>query len=128
MARYFHTSGEAAFRELEARLTAELSSRERVVLATGGGWAARPGSIERLPGGSLVIWLRIGPEEALRRLGDSVRDRPLLAGPDPVGTLRRLAEERSGRYALAHRTVDVDGRSAAETANDIMAWLGRNIS
>ncbi|NIP82078.1 MAG: shikimate kinase, partial [Gemmatimonadetes bacterium] len=36
-------AGEAAFRALEAEVTADMAGRRHVVLAPGGGWAAQPG-------------------------------------------------------------------------------------
>jgi shikimate kinase len=124
----FQQDGETAFRAMEARLTVELSSLTQTVLATGGGWAAQPGLIEALPPGSAVVWLRVSPEEALRRLRDSPGQRPLLAGPDPLGALLALAEQRTHRYALADRTIDVDARSAAAVAEEISEWLERSTS
>jgi shikimate kinase len=123
VADLFSSRGEAGFRELETRLTAGLSSRDRVVLAPGGGWAAQPGALEAVPPATAVVWLRVTPEEALRRLRGSLEERPLLAGARPLDALLRLAEQRTERYRTAHHVVDVDGRTAAEITEDIGAWL-----
>jgi shikimate kinase len=128
VAELFRSPGEDAFRELEARLTAGLSSREHVVLAPGGGWAARSGALEALPSNTVVVWLRVSPAEALRRLEQSGVERPLLAGPDPAGTLTALAGRRTERYEQAHFAVDVDGRSATEISEEIVEWLKPSIS
>jgi shikimate kinase len=128
VAELFRTHGEAAFREMEARLTAGLSSRDRVVLSPGGGWAARPGALEALPEGTAVVWLDVSPAEALRRLQGTAVERPLLAGPDPVAALTQLAEQRSERYGLAQLVLHVDGRSTPEIAQDIQEWLERSTS
>jgi shikimate kinase len=124
----FHTDGESAFRAMESRLTAELSSVPERVLAPGGGWAAQPGSLESLPADAAVVWLRISPDEAIRRLRGTSVQRPLLAGPDPLAALRTLADLRTERYALADLTVDVDDLSPAEAAEIITEWLRRNAS
>jgi shikimate kinase len=126
VAELFHADGEAAFRAMESRLTVELSSLPERVLAPGGGWAAQPGALESLPAGTAVVWLRIAPEEAIRRLRGSSVDRPLLSGPDPLANLRALARQRTERYARADLTVDVDGLAAAETAEIITEWLRRS--
>ena len=123
IAALFQRDGESAFRAMEARLTAELSSGPETVLATGGGWAAQPGSIESLPPDSAVVWLRISPGEAIRRLRGSPEVRPLLAGTDPLGALRALADIRTERYALADLTVDVDDMTVDAIAEIIDAWL-----
>jgi shikimate kinase len=113
---------------MEARLTVELSSGSDLVLATGGGWAAQPGSLEALPSGTATVWLRVSVAEAIRRLRGSPGQRPLLAGPDPLAALSALAEQRNARYALADLTIDVDDRTAAEAAGTISAWLRRSTS
>jgi shikimate kinase len=128
IAELFERDGESAFRAMESRLTAELSSQSRLVLAPGGGWAARPGSLETLPPGTATVWLRVSPEEAIRRLRGSPVRRPLLGDADPLAALRRLAQHRNERYALANVTIDVDDRSADETATLIGEWLKRSTS
>jgi shikimate kinase len=124
----FQLDGETAFRAMEARLTAELSSLPDVVLAPGGGWAAVPGMLEALPPDSRVVWLRISPDEAIHRLRGSPVIRPLLRGPDPHGALRALAAQRTDRYARAALTVDVDGLGTDDIVDIITAWLDRNTS
>ena len=47
----FSTRGEESFRELEARVAADLLSAARVVVSTGGGWAAVPGRLADVPPG-----------------------------------------------------------------------------
>jgi shikimate kinase len=127
IADMFRTDGEKAFRAMELRLTAELSSGSRIVVAPGGGWAAQPGAIDGLPAGTGTVWLRVSPEEAIRRLGGSPQDRPLLAGADPLGALRQLAHERQEHYSRANLVVDVDGLAAADISRTISEWLRRSI-
>ncbi|HEX6135788.1 MAG TPA: shikimate kinase [Longimicrobiales bacterium] len=124
----FRSDGESAFRAMELRLTAELSSQAHTVLAPGGGWAAQPGALETLPAGTATVWLRVSPEEAIRRLGGSPLDRPLLARADPLDRLRELGRERNDSYGRADLIVDVDGRSATEVSRIISEWLKRSTS
>lgn len=115
----FSTQGEAAFRAMEARLTDEFGCARHAVLAPGGGWVTQPDLMDRLGPGSLVVWLRISAEEAVRRaLADSVH-RPLLAGADPLGKARLLLAEREQFYYLADTTLDVDGRTIDQVAGAI---------
>ena len=128
VAGYFEQHGERAFRVEETRLTAELCSRDRLVLAPGGGWIARPGSFEGLPPGTAVVWLQVSPDEAVRRLSDSDELRPLLQTVDPGATAAALLAARRPRYALAHFALAVDGRSPADLTRDIVEWLTTSIS
>lgn len=125
---WFREDGEAAFRELEARLTAELCCRSDLVLAPGGGWAAQTGVLDSLPADTATIWLRVSPEEAIRRLRGSSTERPLLGGDDPLAALQALAAARHESYARAGLVLDVDRRPAGEIAEHIGAWLRRNTS
>ncbi len=115
----FREQGEPAFREMEARLTDELAHASGVVLAPGGGWITQPELLDLLGPGSLVVWLRVSAEEAVRRaLADDVH-RPLLAGADPLARARLLLAEREPLYYLADITVDVDERDPDDVAWEI---------
>jgi shikimate kinase len=127
VAEMFRSDGESSFRAMESRLTAELSSEAEIVLAPGGGWAAQPGALDALPAGTATVWLRITPEEAIRRLGGSPLERPLLAGADPLAALRKLGLERNEYYGRADLVVDVDGCAADDISRTISEWLRRNI-
>lgn len=116
----FRHEGAAAFRALEAELTEELADLERVVLAPGGGWITQPELLERLGPGSMVVWLRISPEEAVRRAGRDAEHRPLLAGPDPLARARALIREREPLYEMADLVVDVDRRPPDQVALEIV--------
>ncbi|MBW3554965.1 MAG: shikimate kinase [Gemmatimonadetes bacterium] len=116
--------GEAAFRALEREATAELAGAERVVLAPGGGWGTRPELTRLLGDGTVRVWLRISAAEAVTRAEAERVDRPLL-GPR-AGRLERsesLLRERSRFYQLAELVVEVEGRTPAELADEIVRRL-----
>jgi shikimate kinase len=126
VASLFQRDGETAFRAMEARLTVELSSLSEIVLAPGGGWAAQPESWAALPADTASVWLRVSPDEAIRRLEGSPVARPLLAGADPLGALRSLAERRHEHYTRADLVVDVDDLTPNDVALGIVEWLRQN--
>jgi shikimate kinase len=129
VAEFFHFHGEAAFRREELRLTAALCSRERLVLATGGGWPGTgDGPLPALPPRTAVVWLRVSVREALRRAERDELLRPLLAVPEPMQVAEALLASREPRYQQAHFTVDVDQRSPADVTHDIVAWLKKSTS
>lgn len=119
----FSQEGEAAFRRMEADLTRELAGLSHVVLAPGGGWVAQPGLLDQLGAGSLVVWLRLSAEEAVRRSEAAPGARPLLAGHEPLAAARRLLESREGSYARANWTVDVEDR----TVEEVVALLAERL-
>jgi shikimate kinase len=117
--RLFATEGEAGFRAREARVLADLAaSPPPFVVATGGGVVTSEGNILRLREAFTVIWLRITPEEAARRLAGG-KGRPLLTGGDPLKVLRELAALRDPLYAQAsHRVIDCHRETAPEDLRD----------
>ena len=120
VAEIFARHGEARFREMEAEATELLAGREEVVLSPGGGWITRPELMDRLGDRTLSVWLQVSPEEVLRRAAAAPGERPLLSGPEPLETVRRLMEERDRHYRRAHLALPTDGRDPAHTALRIL--------
>jgi len=98
----FEVEGELSFREREAALIDELTQRDRIVLATGGGAVLRESSRAALRGRGLVIYLRASVDELARRTARD-RGRPLLQTEDRRARLTQLLEQREPLYsATAH--------------------------
>lgn len=117
----FAEGGEAAFRRMERALAAEWLAESGVVLSPGGGWVVQPGSADQLGRDPLVVWLRVSPEEAVRRVLAEGGDRPLLAGTDPVARARELLRERAPIYEqVSHLVIDVNRRSPDHVAREIL--------
>jgi shikimate kinase len=94
----FAADGEPAFRELEAKVMADLlAAPEPSVIAAGGGAVVTEATRKLLLQPDVfVVWLTATPEFLASRTGKK-RHRPLLDG-DPVAALSRLAAERAGWY------------------------------
>jgi shikimate kinase len=123
VARIFAEDGEAFFRELEASLTSELAGLDHAVLAPGGGWITQPELLRRLAPGTVLVWLRISPPEAVERAAVSGAHRPLLDGADPLAKAERLLSSREPYYRLADLVIDVDGRAPDDIAAEIEARM-----
>jgi len=106
VAEIFRRHGEARFRELEAAVGRRLLMSERAVLASGGGWPARDGRMDSLPPGTLSVWLKVSPEEAVRRARAEGPIRPLLASEDAVERARTLLKDRLPHYRKASLVLD----------------------
>jgi shikimate kinase len=118
----FAEDGEPAFRALEHQVIAELLDGPALVLALGGGAAEHPGTRDRLARAQ-VVYLQVGYEQAMRRVGGDADpgSRPLLARPDLAATYQR----RLPRYAeIATLTVSTDGRRPERISQDVLARLG----
>jgi shikimate kinase len=114
----FEQRGEAEFRRLERELTKRLASEANLVISAGGGWITH----NNLPNAK-VVWLYVTPEEAVSRLGDSVRSRPLLQN-DPLKRLQQLLREREKEYEKADVHIDTDGMPPTAVATAVAVAVG----
>jgi shikimate kinase len=125
IAEIFEDSGESCFRLVEGKKTEEILSQNEVVIATGGGWGAVPGRFDKIPDGTITIWLAVSPEEAIRRVRNS-ENRPLLSCSNPLEKARDLLRERSNSYSQAEHKVDTDGLSVEDVSVRILEIIEAN--
>jgi shikimate kinase len=116
----FDIEGEDGFRVREKEIIAELSQRQGIVLATGGGAVVEPENRTFLAGRGIVVYLETSIEQQLERTRKDKR-RPLLQNNnDPEATLRALHKERSEQYReIADITVATNENSIKSVANKI---------
>jgi shikimate kinase len=119
----FEKEGEAGFRAREVRVIDDLSQREGVVLATGGGAIMEPQNRHHLGARGFVVYLHTSVDQQLSRTRKG-RDRPLLDTEDPRAVLEALMATREPLYReIADLTVDTDGRKVRAVANEIIERL-----
>lgn len=116
--------GEPAYRVLENGVVVDaLASPVPSVIAAAGGVVLSPDNRRALAEAvALVVWLSADPAVLVGRAltGDH---RPLL-DDDPVGTLRRMADDRHDLYAeVADAVIRVDDRGPTEVVAEIVALL-----
>ena len=115
----FAEDGEPAFRVMEAqvlRKTVEKYAESTAVLALGGGAVMTPASASLLHGKTDCIYLRATLETLSARLEGETAGRPLA--DDALAA--RLAEREPVYEETAHVTVDTDGLSPEEVADEII--------
>jgi len=110
----FAEDGEAAFRQAERELVAQLSGD--LVVDLGGGAFCDPGSAAHLLRHGRVVFLDVSQAEAARRIGAGA-GRPLASGWEA------LHAARLPLYRRAQLTVPVDGLSAEAVARRILESL-----
>ena len=121
----FDAEGEPGFRRHEREAVAALGPPDdgptiRRVIATGGGAIIDPRNRWQLFRGRVPIWVDGRPEVLAQRLRRSHVVRPLIAGPDPIGTIRKLATDRGRFYAAATRVNGVAELSAVVAALELV--------
>lgn len=119
IAAIFQQDGEAAFRQLERQVVAELESADRTVISTGGGLVVDPANLASLKRHALVVCLWASPESIFHRVR-SHNHRPLLNQPDPLGTIRGLLAARRTAYAQSDVLVSTELRSVREVALTVL--------
>jgi len=107
----FDIEGEDGFRKREAACITELSCREGLVLATGGGSVLIEENRKQLSANGLVIYLRASAEQLHKRTKGN-KSRPLLLqSKDPKAKLQQLLDERDPLYRkIADIVVETDNR------------------
>lgn len=117
----FVRDGEAAFRDLETTAVRAGLSEHDGVLSLGGG-AVLSAKTRAALAGHRVFFLAAGLSSAAARVGLG-GNRPLLLG-NVRSTLKTLLDERKPLYeAVAVHTIQTDGRTADQVADQVIAHL-----
>ena len=115
----FEKEGEEGFRKREAKIIEELSVRQGIVLATGGGAVMDSRNRSYLGARGFVIYLHTTVEQQLDRTKRG-RNRPLLDNKDRRAVIAELMEIRDPLYReISDLVVKTDGRLGREVAAEI---------
>lgn len=121
----FAEKGEPYFRERERAVTAELAELGGLIVSPGGGWITNGDALAILRPRARIIYLKVTPETALKRMGASRTSRPILVRPDPIGELRRLLLERGPAYQRADDVIDTERMTAQQVIAKVVALAAR---
>lgn len=105
----FASQGEEAFRQRETMALRELSARDNVVIATGGGAPCYASNMSLMLAQGLVIYIYVEPHELARRLRRSRTNRPLIAQKtdnELLDYIQLSLSQREAFYKQAQITVD----------------------
>lgn len=126
--RVVYDRGEAAFRDAESDVLADLLATFPGVLATGGGVVIREANRRLLDvQGRPIVWLTAPVATIRRRLtaDPATADRrPALRGHDALSEIEATLDEREPLYReCADQTIDTSVESPDAVAERIAAWL-----
>ncbi|ALM92101.1 MULTISPECIES: shikimate kinase AroK [Alteromonas] len=120
----FDLEGEDGFRAREENIINDLTDKQGIVLATGGGSIVTKAVRNRLSARGIVVYLQTTIDKQVARTQRDKR-RPLLQNDDPEQVLRDLADLRNPLYEeVADYVVDTDDQSARAVANQIISKIG----
>ena len=116
----FDIEGEEGFRKREVSVIDELTQRDGIVLATGGGAVLREENRNHLGGRGLVIYLYATLDRLMDRTHRD-KNRPLLQTDDPRAKLQELIEIRDPLYRqTADIIYDTGADSVGQAARDLV--------
>ncbi len=123
VATVFEIEGEEGFRRREAAIIAELAARSGCIVATGGGAVLAEENRRLMRSSGTVVYLRARLDNLWERTRHDA-SRPLLATPDPRGTLAAILERRDPIYReTAHLVVETSSQNAATLVSRVVAAL-----
>ncbi len=119
----FDVEGEVGFRKRERKMIDFLTSKENIVLATGGGSVTAEESRRMLRERGDVVYLRASIDQQIRRMsGDN--SRPLLQVEDRETKIRQLFAIRDPLYKeVSDISIETNGRNARFIAKEIHRQL-----
>ncbi len=119
----FEKSGEEYFREIEHQVCIELSQKEDLIVATGGGALTYKRNAEQVKKNASVLFISVPVSIISKRLENDTT-RPLLQREDKEQAIRELYNKRLPLYTAA-ATVIVDGsQNPNSVVNLIVSSIG----
>jgi shikimate kinase len=119
----FEFEGEEGFRNREQAMVDELSAREGIILATGGGAIIREKNRQHLSSRGFVVYLQCTPEQQFERTRRD-KNRPLLQTENPLEKLRSLLQVRDPLYRrVADMVISTEGRNTQSVVREIIRRL-----
>jgi shikimate kinase len=107
--RIFDEKGEDEFRRIEHELVLKISKMKKVVVSTGGGVPCFFNNMEIINKNGISIYLKMTPEDLLKRLKGSKYERPLirdLSTAELADYITEKLREREPYYLKSKHVVD----------------------
>lgn len=118
----FARYGEKYFREQENKLVKELSQKENMVIATGGGTLLSSDNARMLGQAGEIVCLYADSQTIYNRVKRK-NERPLLKGEDILSEIEHLLKERKKIYANIKWKIDTTNLSVQEVVDKIIELL-----
>jgi shikimate kinase len=115
------------FRETEKRVAEDVSRRDNLVIATGGGIVMDEQNVKNLKQNGWVVWLKGKPnvlKERMAKEQGSGRLRPSLTGADPLEEIKEVLSTRKPFY---ERAGDLVVDTSSLSIRDVAALIIKNL-
>lgn len=114
--------GASAYRRYERRALEEaVQIHGEAVIATPGGIVSEPATFNQLLTHCTTVWLQVSPEVHMARVAAQGDMRPMVASQEAMDDLRRILDGRSAFYSKADFILDTQGRTPAQSLQNLMS-------
>ena len=122
----FELEGEKGFRKREKNILLELTQKEDIILATGGGAVLDPANRKQLRKNGFVIYLNAPLAQLINRTAKD-KNRPLLQTADPGKKMQEILEVRDPLYReVADVIVETDGSPVRNVVKKLMTLVKKH--
>jgi len=118
----FAKSGEPYFRKIEKEVIKELSGRDGLVIACGGGAVLDKENMENLRKNGVIIYLYAKPDVIYQRTR-AYSHRPLLNVEDPKKEIEKILDARQQFYGQADFTIDTSELEIEDVVDKILELI-----
>lgn len=131
----FETEGEKFFREKETTKLTELSKKENLIVALGGGTIINENNFRIIKSTGKLIYLKVEPEVIYKRIKHKL-DRPLFKDlvlnekPEEefLKRIKDILAERNSLYESADITIDTDKQRIGLTIDNLVKKISRMLN
>ncbi|MCR9191573.1 MAG: shikimate kinase AroK [Gammaproteobacteria bacterium] len=120
----YDVEGEEGYRRREQKVIEELTQKNNIVLATGGGVIMTAENRNALAGRGTVIYLKTSLQQQFERTKRDSTKRPMLQTPNLEERLEKLRNDHEPLYEeLADVSFDTDKLTVKAVANNIVKYI-----
>lgn len=128
VAEVFELYGEEGYRRLEQQsLDALVRSKDRFILAVGGGVVADSKTFNFLLKHYHTIWLRAKPEDHMQRVQMQGDQRPMTGNPDAMADLRSILTARERQYAKADFEINTSDIDISSSVKRVLSHVAKHV-
>ncbi len=110
------------FRDMETEVVEDLSSRDHLIIDTGGGVIERPENISALKKNAQVFWLKASVAVIVSRIQKDTQRPALTEGRSFTEEVADVLARRVSKYkSAAHHEIDTDPLTPKQVADQIIA-------
>ena len=119
--------GWARFRDMETEVAVDFSTRDLLIIDTGGGVIERPENIAALQKNGIIFWLKATVDVIVSRIEDDTQRPALIDGKTFTEEIAEVLAQRTSKYENASNyEIDTDQLTPAQVAEQVISmWQNK---